>query len=392
MLPKLPIRVIIAVTSIVLICVVLNLLCRSPYSRDKELVDLLEPPVKSISNTIQRDAYTHDQSIYQVQNETLGFQEVYMISLPSRTDKRDAFAMQAALSGITYRQIDGVDGREVPGKALPHTMDQSAPVVGCWRAHLNVLQKMVNEKVATALIFEDDADWDVSFKQQLVQFARGSRYISQTAENDVPKSPYGDNWDILWLGHCGTWVLAEDKHRFFVIPDDPTVEPPQYRCNVVSPDMSYWEGQDGDNTTRIVFNSGGAVCTAGYAVSQQGARKILYHMSMVPFNNAIDWGYAELCKDKRYNFNCVSVFPQLIGVSRPTGNSSKWSDIGYGDESTRTVRSAHSQYLVYSTRLNIANLLEGRTVFDSQYPTLPRLDISDIGSASGHVEVLDGGG
>lgn len=68
--------------------------------------------------------YTNDRSIYRVQNETLGFQEVYMISLPARTDKRDAFALQAAFSGITYTQVDGVDGHDVPEKALPH--------VGLW--------------------------------------------------------------------------------------------------------------------------------------------------------------------------------------------------------------------------------------------------------------------
>jgi hypothetical protein len=43
-----------------------------------------------------------------------------MISLPTRTDKQDTFAMQAALSSIKYTQIDGVDGQTVPANALPH--------------------------------------------------------------------------------------------------------------------------------------------------------------------------------------------------------------------------------------------------------------------------------
>ena len=155
--------------------------------------------------------------------------------------------------------------------------------------------------------------------------------------------------------------------------------------------MSHWEGPNGDNKTRIVFRSEGAVCTAGYAVSQQGARKILYHMSMMPYNSPVDWGFADLCKDMRYNFTCVSVFPQLIGVSRPTANTSKWSDIGYGDDSQRTVEAANSPHLVFSTRLNMATLLAGRTVFDSQYPdsTPPQMNIEDIGSAVGHVEELN---
>jgi hypothetical protein len=65
-------------------------------------------------------SFVKDKVLQHIQNETLGFQEIYMISLPIRTDKRDTFAMQAALSSIKYTQIDGVDGQMVPPKALPH--------------------------------------------------------------------------------------------------------------------------------------------------------------------------------------------------------------------------------------------------------------------------------
>lgn len=271
-------------------------------------------------------------------------------------------------------------------------MDLAPNIVGCWRAHLNAYQRIVHDKVSTALIFEDDADWDVGLKQQLVQFARGSRFITNTSEPESPRSPYGDDWDMLWLGHCGTWVLPADNQRFFVIPQDPTVEPPQFRVNNVDqPNMTHWEsGPNGDNQTRIIFNSEGAVCTTGYALSQRGARKALYHLSMVPYNSAVDWGLAGLCKNEEYDFTCVSVFPQIFGVSRPTAHTSKWSDIGYGNEADRVVEEANSQHLVYSTRLNMKNLLQGKTVFDTQYPdVVSSMDIKDIGKAVGHVEVLD---
>jgi GR25 family glycosyltransferase involved in LPS biosynthesis len=158
-------------------------------------------------------------------------------------------------------------------------MNQNVNTIGCWRAHLNVLRRIVRDNVATALIFEDDADWDVSFKRQLVQFARGSRYILNTTHPGLASSPYGDNWDILWIGHCGTWYHEEDNRRIFVIPNDPTVAPPTHRKNVDQPDMSHWEeGPSGDNQTRIVFHSKGGVCTAAYAISQQGARKALHYV------------------------------------------------------------------------------------------------------------------
>jgi GR25 family glycosyltransferase involved in LPS biosynthesis len=257
---------------------------------------------------------------------------------------------------------------------------------------MNVYQRMVHERVSSALVFEDDADWDVSIKQQLVQFARGSRFIMNTTQNATPHSPYGDDWDILWIGHCGTWVLPDDNRRFFVIPDDPTVEPPEFRKdNVDWPKMTPWENtHDGGNRTRIVFHSEGAVCTAGYAISQKGARKALYHMSMVPYNSPVDWGLVNLCKNKEYNFTCISPWPQLVGVSRPTANTAKWSDIGYGPDDQRQVEAGQSLHLVYPMRQNIPNLLQGKEVFDSRYPDFaPPRSIKEIGTAVGHVEILE---
>ncbi|KIW86580.1 uncharacterized protein Z519_12811 [Cladophialophora bantiana CBS 173.52] len=333
----------------------------------------------------------HSEYIYQIQNKTLGFQKIYMISLPERTDKQDTFAMQAAFSEISYTFVEGVHGGRIPTKALPHTMSQKANVIGCWRAHNNVYQKMVHENVSTALIFEDDADWDVALKHQLVQFARGSRFIVNTTERDTPHSPYGDDWDMLWIGHCGTWVLPDDNRRFFVIPGDPTVLPPRFRDdNVAKPDMSHWQtGPDGGERTRIVFRSEGAVCTAAYAISQKGARKALYHLSMVPYNAPIDWGLANLCKNKEYNFKCISPWPQLVGVSRPTSDPAKWSDIDSLPDSESTVKEGRSYHLVYSVRQNVPLWLNGTIVFHSGNPDIaPPMEISDIGKATGHPEIL----
>lgn len=66
---------------------------------------------------------------------------------------------------------------------------------------MDVMQKMVRENIATALILEDDADWDVSIKEQLAAFAEGVLAI----RNDTASrggSPYGDDWDLLWVGAC----------------------------------------------------------------------------------------------------------------------------------------------------------------------------------------------
>lgn len=46
---------------------------------------------------------------------------------------------------------------------------------------------------------EDDADWDVSLKQQLREFARGLRTLSPTT-TATKQAPYGTDWDLLWVG------------------------------------------------------------------------------------------------------------------------------------------------------------------------------------------------
>ena len=72
----------------------------------------------------------HEPFLDQIQNETLGFQETFMISLPSRTDKRDAFALGAALSEIKYTHLDGVNGEEITAKALPHVSLEPSAAFG----------------------------------------------------------------------------------------------------------------------------------------------------------------------------------------------------------------------------------------------------------------------
>jgi hypothetical protein len=61
-----------------------------------------------------------DGLLLPVQNETLGFKELYMLSLSGRTDKQDAFAMRAAFSNFSYKQVNGVYGENVPRYCLLH--------------------------------------------------------------------------------------------------------------------------------------------------------------------------------------------------------------------------------------------------------------------------------
>jgi ribosomal protein L30E len=47
------------------------------------------------------------------------FEKIIVIGLPTRTDRRDAIALSAALSNIDVEFFDGVPGETVQKKVLP---------------------------------------------------------------------------------------------------------------------------------------------------------------------------------------------------------------------------------------------------------------------------------
>lgn len=52
-------------------------------------------------------------------NATLGFQKLFAISLPQRTDRQDALTLLSALSGLDIEIAPGVRGEDVLNKTIP---------------------------------------------------------------------------------------------------------------------------------------------------------------------------------------------------------------------------------------------------------------------------------
>ncbi|KAL8725454.1 MAG: hypothetical protein Q9166_007348 [cf. Caloplaca sp. 2 TL-2023] len=309
-----------------------------------------------------------------VKNSTLGFERVFVINLPERYDKLDAFSLASSLTGFTHDVIEGIKGETVTNKTLP-TLDNLPQkersrnnIVGCWRAHLNFAQKIVRERIQTALVLEDDSDWDVSFKDQLADFATGSRYISGTTSK--PRSPYGDDWDFLWLGHCSAQQDPKDERRF-VIENDDTVPPMAHRVNFNTVPKMNELGYD--NSTRIVFRANNGVCLYSYALSYHGAQKVLRWQNNVKAFNPIDMGIGYQCRDDP-NFKCIAVYPQLVDSHKFAGRQSRDSDIGsYDPKQIREKGFTHN--IVRSTRLNIEKLMYGGkdAKIEDQWDDLPQL-------------------
>lgn len=72
------------------------------------------------------------------------FEKIFVINLPSRTDRRDAIVLSAALSDIELEVVNGVYGDTVKDKAIPAGPGKmTASEKGCWRSHMNIIQESV---------------------------------------------------------------------------------------------------------------------------------------------------------------------------------------------------------------------------------------------------------
>ncbi|KAI1172632.1 hypothetical protein F4777DRAFT_560696 [Nemania sp. FL0916] len=308
---------------------------------------------------------SHHTSIDPVTNRTLGFSKIFAIGLPERTDKRDALTLTSALTGFDVAFIDGVRGESIPDQAVPAGIDRTALMetnLGSWRSHLNVIRRIVEEDLESALIMEDDMDWDVRLKTQLKQIAEGARYLMPSGR--APSSPYGDSWDVMWLGHCGEVFpeqLPENEgkplHPKYTITNDQTVPPIGKLTGLV-------KFADHPEFTRWVHVSGGPICSFAYALSRSGARKVLFDLSVDRLGGPFDNALAGFCRDGAsgnldgLQAKCLSVTPPVFFHHRAKGRISGDSDIQSG-ASTDVREKGATENIMWSARNNLRNMMLG---------------------------------
>ncbi|PYH94013.1 hypothetical protein BO71DRAFT_380233 [Aspergillus ellipticus CBS 707.79] len=321
-----------------------------------------------------------DVSLEAIGNETLGFEKIFCINLPSRTDKRDAIVLGSSITQFRVDWIDGVSAADMSPKAYPPRFDEPDRPrmldgeIGSWRAHVNAIQTIVSSRVSSALILEDDVDWDVTLKNQLKEFALGSRALqsnnNQQQTTRTP-SPYGTEWDVLWLGHCGTKCHRNNTSPpFYILKNDPTSTPvyalPRY---FVGPAIH--ELVDNIKHSRLICRSAMSVCSSAYALSFHGAQELLAALSVAPSDEGMPAGESvvfdmmlgRLCSTGY--LRCVASHPAVFGNWRAAGLPSKQSDIQYnydGPKEGRIVQGPSFQGVVFSTMANLEALLEGERV------------------------------
>ncbi|XP_062408646.1 procollagen galactosyltransferase 2 [Sardina pilchardus] len=209
----------------------------------------LEDEVESFSHTVAEALieYTLEPSHFlharPKQKDKMGFDEIYLINLKRRPDRRKRMMSTLDALGLQATQTDAVDGKALNTSQvlaldidmLPNYKDPYSDRVltrgeiGCFLSHYNIWKQVVEKGQQQVLLLEDDVRFQPRFKSRLI-----------TIMQDVKAA--GLDWDLVYVG----------RKRLQVKEPEHWVEGVK---NLVHPDYSYW--------------------TLGYALSLQGARKLL---------------------------------------------------------------------------------------------------------------------
>ncbi|KAI7222892.1 hypothetical protein KC333_g822 [Hortaea werneckii] len=288
-----PRRAIIAVLALVAFGLFL-LLIRSNYSVDQQPEQLLvRVPADESTPTASKAA-------------RLGFDEILVVTAGFHDWRAQGLKAAAERTGlaVTFLQQPSWTDKQ---KKVFHRGDKyeswSIPgSTGCWLGHLHALKHFLSTKQTTALILEDDADWDVEIKNQVV---RAQDYLRKLTES-LADSLWGTEWDVLYLGHCGDRLHAHHK-----VYEDST-----------TPNLTTYEGfhygtlEPMPPGLRAVHRSIRPVCTYGYAVTAKGAEKII---NLSHDAKAIDTRMGRACKDG--TMRCFTINPELIHHHIPAGKA-----------------------------------------------------------------------
>lgn len=221
-------------------------------------------------------------------------------------------------------------------------------------SHFNNPPSIIHQRIQTALILEDDADWDFRLRSQLTDFARGMHYLTSNTSTTL----YGTSWDLLSIGHTGINNRPHVPQNYWVSRDDPTVIPESRRTWNRKPILPV---SFDPNTTRTTMRIDRLTGLAAYAVSLPGASKILFDQALTPNATAIDVGISALCRDD--TLACYGAYPTIVGRYRAAGRKSRdsdrrtmsnWKEKGSGGKQSGDVRLVgESEFLVEGGSLGV---------------------------------------
>lgn len=185
-----------------------------------------------------------------------------------------------------------------------------------WLGHIDLLKFVIQNRWGSALIMEDDVDWDVGIRNQTKLIAKA--VLTLTKQKHSEQAPYGREWDVLWMGHCSD---PANTDRPIIAFDDPTV----ISLDKYSGLDTYIKNILPDGQ-RSVHYAGNPVCTFAYAVSATGAKKLL-HQASLGHGGAFDLMLMHSCQDR--TLDCITVNPEIFDGYHPAEGDA--SEVRAGD-------------------------------------------------------------
>ncbi|XP_053720263.1 procollagen galactosyltransferase 2 [Synchiropus splendidus] len=235
--------------------------------------------------------------------DTMGFENIFLINLKRRLDRRTRMFKSLASLGLHATLTDAVDGKALntsqlqalgiemlPGYKDPYSgRVLTRGEIGCFLSHHSIWTEVLERGLEKVLVLEDDVRFEPRFKRRL-----------QAIMDDIDKTQL--DWDLIYVGRKRMQVQKPEKSVDQV-------------NNLVEADYSYW--------------------TLGYALSQQGARKLLAaepFRRMLPvdeflpvmFNKHPNVEYMKQFKPR--DLKAFSVEPLLIYPTHYTGEPGYISD------------------------------------------------------------------
>lgn len=142
----------------------------------------------------------------------------------------------------------------------------------------------MEEGWATAMIMEDDTDWDGGIHESMELAWEALKEFTHDPSAAMEAKSYvnfvgktNGRWDIFYTGTC-----VEYPAEGFLLIDDPHIP----RTSTWWIDSIFTEYFSSTATIRrLIQPSIEPVCTHSYIISQTGARKLLYHTNMF-----LPWG------------------------------------------------------------------------------------------------------
>lgn len=131
--------------------------------------------------------------------DTLGFDQVYLINLERRPERRKRMEYCFSELGVSFKATSAVDGKKLNDsylaehgiRMLPEYADpyHGRPItsgeIGCFMSHYNIWKDMIENQHRTVLIFEDDIRFEPYFRAKVASLLSEVRHLE---------------WDLIYLG------------------------------------------------------------------------------------------------------------------------------------------------------------------------------------------------